>query len=117
MFFWGLSVKKNTRKARGERRGSYEELCGYGFHLTQLHDDCPDQTAKRFCFINNKVNHIRQHVILVVQTERIDYGINTVILSNSKAVVPHITCKLQKREHLSLMHRIEAIPQIDVMLP
>ena len=118
MLFEGIKREKKTREKPAARSAGYTKgLCGCGFHLTQLHDDFPDQTAKRFCLISNKMNRIRQYVILVVQTERIDYGINTVILSNSKAVVPYITCKLQKREHLSLMHRIEAIPQINVMLP
>ena len=85
MLFEGIKREKKTREKPVVKSAGYTNgLCSCGFHLTQLHDDCPDQTAKGFRLINNKMNRIRQIVILVVQTERIDYSINTEILVHGR---------------------------------
>ncbi len=67
MLFWEIKCEKKTREKPAVRSAGYTKgLCGCSFHLTQLHDNRPDQTAKGFRLINNKMNCVRQLVILVV---------------------------------------------------
>ena len=67
MLFMGIKREKKTREKPAARSAGYTKgLCGCSFHLTQLHDNRSDQTAERFCLINNKMNCVRQPVILVI---------------------------------------------------
>ena len=95
MLFEGIKHEKKTREKPAVRSaGDTKGLCSCGFHLTQLHGDCPDQTAKGYRLINNKINRIRQFIILVVQTERIDYSINTEILGDGQTIIFYIARKI-----------------------
>ena len=95
MLFEGIKSEKKTREEPAARSAGYTKgLCGCVFHLTQLYDDCPDQTTERFRLINNKMNRIRQFIILVVQTERIDYSINTEILGDGQTIIFYIARKI-----------------------